>query len=117
MTRGPPSLGVSFLGFSGLGGVSSLVFRITAHHDRDRRSQTADEMNRHCVLAELADRILEHYPAAIDLFADEFRQLISDVTCGDGAIQTSTFASAGGELQALAGDLVRQGLKLRFLLG
>src|SRR5215216_1749907 len=48
--------GAAFLcsrGFSS--SVSSLIFRITDHHDSNRRSQTADEMNRHSVLAELAD--------------------------------------------------------------
>src|SRR5918995_2513315 len=117
MTRGARSLGGGFLCSRGLGGgMSSLIFGIADHHDGDRRSQPTDEMHRHRVLAELADRFLEHHLAAIDLFTDELRQIVGDITRGDGTIQASAFAGAGGELQALAGNLIRQRLKLGFLL-
>src|SRR5829696_3627821 len=89
MTRGARSFGGGFLSSRGFGGgVGSLVFRVADHH-----------------------------PAAIDLFADELRQLVRDITRGDRAVEATAFAGAGGELQTLAGDLVRQRLLLGFLLG
>ena len=90
---------------------------VTLDDNNNARAQATDQMDRDRMLPEGTDRLFENDLAAIDLGIDGSRETGRDIAGGHRAVETALRASACGEGESHAVDLLRSGPLRLFELG